>query len=1413
LFFALSWKVQAQVFTVGPSTSQQPATSNNQATPPGQSLGWGSNIENARLARAAELALQKGDHAEAADYAWRAAHASPGDPHLWFLLGYAARLADKPGLSSDAYARGLRIAPTSIEGLSGLAQTYSVLGRTEQAEDMLKKVLEAEPRRVDETVLLGDLYMRGGDYPTAIEWLTKGERMSPSARPEVLLALCYQRQNKMDLASHYLDLAKRHDPNNPDVQRTLAGYYREVGKYKEAIAALQSIKTPHPDVQAELAFTFQLNGQLKDAASLYAKVAEELPKDLEVQLSAAQAQVAIGSIEQANALLDRAAKLSPDYYRVHAIRAEIAQIEERPADAIREYTAALARLPEEPADGPLYGIQLHVDLMDLYASTKDPVAAHGQLEIAQSEIAKLDERGSDRAGFLRLRAMIKLSAGELSGAMSDIEEALALAPSEFSSLQLKGDLFMKMGKPEDAIASYKRIVAMDAVNRYALISLGYASRAAGRDGDAEKYFRKLASAYPDFYVAYLALGDLYTSRRDYAQAQTAYTRAYSLNSNNPMIIAGGLNATIEAHHLDQAAVWVSRATPDTELEPIYLREKERYLSFKGDFAQSAEVGRSAMDALPQDRDVAVYLGYDLLNLKQDDDLLKLTAKYDSILPSEPDIPLLAGYVHKRQGLAEQAEKDFSETLQRDPNVVTAYVNRGYVRNDLHHPDEAALDFEAALKREPDNGEAHLGLAYSDLDLKKLTAALRQAQLAEQQLGESEYTHLIRATAYGRESLYAKAATQYRAAIVFAPDHAALHYGLAGALFAERRYHPAIDELEIAQKLDPEDPFTYALLARSYASLNDREATLRYVALAEQHLSNPTGDPAKENPHRDPKAPPQASAIYLETGEALNTLGDQAQAMERYRRALDMRGADRVGVRLDIAQVMATQNHAEDATRQVALALLEAEAGDTQPPTGEQYIEAADVFRSLHEYDLSQNYLHRAENAGAPDTSVRLGLANNYLAIGETEMARVELFGAQASPDEPDYQLMLAKANVYRQEHQSVHALTSFAQASDAAGEDQTSDQSLLAAGADEGLRLTPKISVITDLEIDPIYEDTTMYVLDSKLDAPASGTTTLLPQPRSSLQTQWTGAYHLHLNNMPTFSGFLQTRNAVGQISVPDSRYSLVSRNTTDLTGNFGVDPTFHLGRNTLTLNLGIQGTVRRDTESPAAINQNLYRVFTYVATSSFFNLVSVSGYALREAGPFTEMNLSSRNLTAAVDFRVGAPWSKTDLVTGWGANDQLFSNKFENYYTSSYIGLEHQFSTRLHARAIVEDLRAWRVVSPTSTVPGCASPCTASGATSAIAQDLRPAGTVDFAPTHSWDLQASSAYSSTRSDSVYDAVQNGFSVSYARPFKRLFHDDSGNITLEYPIRFSGGVQVESFFNYTRGQSEQIRPYVSITLF
>jgi tetratricopeptide (TPR) repeat protein len=1383
---AILCAADAQTYQVGADASKNSGSS-NQPQAQQQSLGWGSNIQNARLARAAELALQQGHREQALEFAQRATQAAPNDPQLWFLLGYAARLNGRLDQSVDAYTHGLRISPSSLDGTSGLAQDYSAMGKNDEAERLLKQVVSSDPHRISDALLLGDIYLRGRDFPNAIDMLEKVERAQPSARAELLLALAYQQTKKSDLADHYLQMAEQRDPGNPEVQRSMAGYYREVGRYSDAIGVLRSIRNPKPDVTAELAYTYQLDGKLKESAALYSEAANALPKDLELQLSAAQGEIAAGSSEQADTFLKRAAAIDTKNYRLHAILGEVAKLQERNQDAVTEYRTAIAELPANPAEGKLYGIQLHMDLFTLLQKLGDRDAAQQQLQTASTAMNALDPSGEPRGQFLRLRALIRSNSGELDGAMADIKEALALNSSDPASLQLDGDILMKLKRPEEAIEVYKQILSIDPENRFALTALGDASRAAGRNQDAEKYFELLANADPSYYVPYLALGDLYTAQREFAKAQTSYSEGYRLAPRNALVVAGGLNAAIEAHTLDVAKTWFGRATREMESEPQVLREKERYLSFAGRYQESADVGLQALKALPKDRDVVVYLGYDYLHLGRYDDLLALTKQYHDVLAKEPDIPLLQGYVHKHQGMNEQAEADFAEVLDRDPTVVTAYVNRGYMLNDLHRTSAAAADFEEALHREPNDGEAHLGLAYANLDLSKPQAALRQADLAEKTLGDSRDIHVIRATAFGREDLLARAATEYRAALRFTPNDGALHLGLGNSLFSLRHYREAITELEIAERSIPDNAMAEAMLARSYANLDDKENALKNIDAAEAHAQSVSSA--------------EQSDVFLSTGEAFSTLGDQASAMTRFRNALEVPDSDRIRARLAIAEIMSQQGRFEDANRQIALGWMEAAAGDTSSPTGTEFLAAADVFRATHEYALSQNYLQRAKSSGAPDVEVRVGLANTYLALGETAKAQAELSAARTEGDDTsNYQYLLAQANVFQQEHQGAQALTSFAQASNAEGDDQAVEQSMLQAGADEGFRVTPQLSLLSNFSVDPIYEDSTVYVLDAKLDASfpvTSSNTALLPPPRSSVETQSTEAFHLHLGPLPTPGGFFQVRNAQGQISVPATN-SIVNRDTTDYTFNAGLSPVVHLGSNVAIFNGGIQETIRRDSLSPVQMNQNLFRLFMYVSTSSFFNALSVSGYVIRETGPFTETNLQSRSLTGAVDFRVGAPWGKTALVTGWGSTDQQFSPvNFENYYTSSYIGLERRFSDRLLVKAVVEDLRSWRIV----------------GANSGIAQDLRPAGTVDFTPKRNWEMQFSSAYSSTRSFHVYDAIQNGFSISYAKPLQHRYSDDSGPVMLKYPIRFSAGLQDESFFNFSGERTQQLRPYIQINLF
>ena len=200
----------------------------------------------------------------------------------------------------------------------------------------------------------------------------------------------------------------------------------------------------------------------------------------------------------------------------------------------------------------------------------------------------------------------------------------------------------------------------------------------------------------------------------------------------------------------------------------------------------------------------------------------------------------------------------------------------------------------------------------------------------------------------------------------------LHLALADSLFGLRRYQEAIDELQVAEKLAPGNSATYALLARAYAHLGDREQTLRYVGMAEQGGQ---------------------SNVFVSTGEALSIIGERDSAMQRFAKALAAPGSDRLSVRLAIGKLMAQDGEWEDARRQVALGLMEVRGGQAPRPRAGSGCRPPMCFWPCMNSNWRRRSLSVHWRPGAPETSVRIGLANSYLARGDTPPGR-----SSARPD-------------------------------------------------------------------------------------------------------------------------------------------------------------------------------------------------------------------------------------------------------------------------------------------------------------------------------------------------------------------------------------------------------------------------------
>jgi len=242
-----------------------------------------------------------------------------------------------------------------------------------------------------------------------------------------------------------------------------------------------------------------------------------------------------------------------------------------------------------------------------------------------------------------------------------------------------------------------------------------------------------------------------------------------------------------------------------------------------------------------------------------------------------------------------------------------------------------------------------------------------------------------------------------------------------------------------------------------------------------------------------------------------------------------------------------------------------------------------------------------------------------------------------------------------------------------------------------------------------------------------------------------------------------------------------------------------HFWSNSIAFNGGLQFTIRRDTISPVNMNQNLFRQFLYISTSSFYNWVSINASGIHEAGPFTDRGLSSRDLSARVEFTVGRPWGRTSLITGYTVRDLLFHPLVEEYFnTSSYIGLQRKFGNRLTVAVLAEDLRSWRVQNTQY----------------ALAQALLPGARFEFRASPHWNVQGSFLLSRGMGFHQYDNAQSEFLVSYTRAMRGSVRDGAGVVPVAHPLRFSFGLQQQTFYSFGgTGTRTTLLPVVRFSLF
>lgn len=159
---------------------------------------------------------------------------------IWGYLGNAHDEAKERGPAIYAYQRGLELDPNNESILYNSGSMYLLLGDTEQADSLLKRLLRRSPGHIMGLVAFGDLAMLRGDFAEGESSYLRAHQLQPSA-PDPLLKLGNAAvvTNRLDDARGYYLRAEETVKGHPEIAYNVACVEAMLGRVDSSISWLE----------------------------------------------------------------------------------------------------------------------------------------------------------------------------------------------------------------------------------------------------------------------------------------------------------------------------------------------------------------------------------------------------------------------------------------------------------------------------------------------------------------------------------------------------------------------------------------------------------------------------------------------------------------------------------------------------------------------------------------------------------------------------------------------------------------------------------------------------------------------------------------------------------------------------------------------------------------------------------------------------------------------------------------------------------------------------------------------------------------------------------------------------------------------------------------------------------------------
>src|SRR5712691_7942002 len=319
-----------------------------------------------------------------------------------------------------------------------------------------------------------------------------------------------------------------------------------------------------------------------------------------------------------------------------------------------------------------------------------------------------------------------LQTGHVDEALTEIDTGLAAKPDDPSLNNLRGLVTAKLGRTEDAEASFRTVIRL---RPHA--AMGYNNLAAllyqvGRHAEAAKLFRQALTEEPHNFTALVGLGTTLAETQEYAKAAPYLEKAWSSRAGDFQSGYELARTLQELKRPAEAQKVLTRLSPpqDRASAAKFYALSAGVAEQLGDQPAAIREYRRAYELSPQSFEIYLALVHSALRT-QDQQWAQLPPAPGG-LSAEQHLAL--GLIFASGGAYSIAVSHFRQTLQLEPTSYLATYNLALAYKQDGNPQAAIELLERTLEKQP-SAELHNLLASLEEETGRYVEAVRHYQRA------------------------------------------------------------------------------------------------------------------------------------------------------------------------------------------------------------------------------------------------------------------------------------------------------------------------------------------------------------------------------------------------------------------------------------------------------------------------------------------------------------------------------------------------------------------------------------------------------------------------------------------------------------------------------------------------------------